>query len=483
MLEKRAEYGIEVSEIEPLNTPDFRLSFIKNQNLLIKENVLQNTIQKIAETSKKSSEDKDGDGENAPTFDLEAEISKHPDSLFIKCFAIKADETNDNGDYFSREELIKGTPTFVGVPLFTNHANSDINEARGKVVHSWWDEEKNGIMIVGRVDAEAYPQLARGIKEEYVLGTSMGCQVQHSICSICHNYAETPDQYCGCISERKTRHVSSRNQKCKYHEQGGESKCPICECKKGETKKYKVDKQAFEYNYGIKFIENSFVVNPACPECGVTEVIDPAKFRKIVAEILDKLPKLLKEAEQKPIMCTDQTCIKIAGQEEINLLNQALDHISSVSETMLQQKEQIDLEFLSDLVAVLSDLQDVIDELTEQGYGRLQSPGQPPEPGADAAGGMENQVPGEITHSVNPTPPNPGGGGKIQSGPAGQAGTVTGPLANKALNLEKLAKNLIKKNNRRFDIYLEIEKYEDSDCVNQLNKKQFKVPFVLKNRA
>jgi len=186
---------------EPLNVPN-RIEFFKDQHIIVKENILSNTVEKIA--ASKESSDKNGDTESKH-FDLEAEIQNHPDSLFMKCFAIKADETNDNGDYFSKEELIKATPTFIGVPLFTNHANSDINEARGKVVHSWWDEEQNGIMIIGRIDAEAYPQLARGIKEEYVVATSMGCQVQYSICSICHNYAETPDQYCTHIKERKTR--------------------------------------------------------------------------------------------------------------------------------------------------------------------------------------------------------------------------------------------------------------------------------------
>ena len=486
MFEKRAEYNL--INIEALHAPEFMVkaasaadSFI--ENLIPNPESLQQVIDKIAISSKESSEEKSGDGEDSPAFDLQAEIDSHPDSLFIKCFAILADETNDNGDYFSRIELKKATPTFVGVPLFTNHANADINEARGKVVHSWWDEEQNGIMIVGRVDAEAYPQLARGIKEEYVVGTSMGCQVQYSICSVCHNYAETPDQYCSCIQERKTRMVQAKNQKCKYHERGDESECPICGSTKDEQKKYAVNTKVFEYNYGIKFIENSFVVNPACPTCGVTEIIDPHKFRTKVAAIEKVLPRLLKAAENHPLTCTDQACgvteiidphkfrtkvaaiekvlprllkaagnhpltctdqgcIKISGQQELDNLNQALDMLSSVSQAMLNQKEQIDLEFLSDLVQVLADLQTVTDELTEQGYGRLQSPGQPPSQGENPE--QAQQGPPGVTNTAEPLKPTPGGGSKIHSGPAGQVGNVTSPLANvKRLDLEKLAKNII----------------------------------------
>ena len=859
MFEKRAKYKL--IDAETLNVPAFMLnavntpdSFIKNQEQIIPDNeAVQLTINKIAAAEKNSSEEKSSDGEDTPAFDLQAEIDNHPDSLFIKCFAIKADETNDNGDYFSRSELIKATPTFVGVPLFTNHSNADINEARGKVVHSWWDDEQNGIMIVGRVDAEAYPQLARGIKEEYVVGcfpsdapvlmadgteksicdvedgdlvishtgrsrqvlgtrqrkykfplysikleglnqplvctanhylmifrmqdvcscgcnaelsiredtritasrfnrkfkhghnmrgenvvhtpvkkvracdlkeddflfepkvldkscddyvtedeafliglfmaegsyekrrgarhaalfsfdykeletltfrceellakvfkdyrnkptvtaypeasqsrvslygkeiaawffercgeysdkkalndkllrlgrdktskllagyiegdgynvkgkcygaatvseklasqlrilfqkigirnryrirdnencktawgykpvhelscglttaenlknhliykkandpcvnaaewhslddktlrriteikeipfdgivydleieedhtycvnhiavsnTSMGCQVQYSICSICHNYAETPDQYCNCIRERKTRQVTAKNQECKYHERGDEIECPVCGSKKEEKKKYAVSSKVFEYNYGIKFIENSFVVNPACSNCGVTEIIDPTMFRTKVAAIEKVLPRLLKAAGEHPLTCTDQSCIKIGGQQELDSLNQALDMLSSVSQSMLNQKEQIDLEFLSDLVTVLADLQTVTDELTEQGYGRLQSPGQPPVSGENPE--QVQQGAPEVTNAAEPLKPTPGGGSKVHSGPAGQVGNVTSPFANiKRLNLEKLSQNIISKSKSLNMPNLSITRKEES---------------------
>lgn len=835
MFDKRAQFNL--IDVEALNTPEFMIkaasavdSFIKDQLIIPNPESLQQVIEKIAASSKESFEEKSGDGEDSPVFDLQAEIDSHPDSLFIKCFAIKADETNDNGDYFSRIELKKATPTFVGVPLFTNHSNADINEARGKVVHSWWDEEQNGIMIVGRVDAEAYPQLARGIREEYVVGTSMGasrghdlvtmsnnsqkrvdeiklgdnvithtgqteaitaicktqehkelyqitwsgnkkglalshehpvlvlknsdlyippnkkgkiyrknikeinknikpvfipsselkagdyvlelinqtvsydsttqedafllgtyaaegyvtpkrhavefccgigdpnisklksilesrfsiketiipernghyikvkdkgfanlclnligtgskhkklsnkitkwphklqkaflgayidgdgckikeridknnrstgkgalnassaslsllqgmrllslrlgvparlnsvdrvaskstvmnrntkytehsltygssistilnnfsvkaftqkkterpkfdsffygnkyiahpireirkipnseltyymqvgelgdknsdhsyilneiathnCQVAYSLCSVCHNYAETPDQYCSCIQERKTRMVQAKNQVCKYHERGTEDSCPICGSQKNQTKKYSVNTKVFEYNYGIKFIENSFVVSPACSDCGVTEIIDPHKFRTKVAAIEKLLPRLLKAAGEQPLTCTDQGCIKIGGQQELDSLNQALDMLSSVSQSMLNQKEQIDLEFLSDLVQVLAELQTVTDELTEQGYGRLQSPGQPPSSGENPE--QIQQGAPEVTNAAEPLNPTPGGGSKVHSGPAGQVGNVTSPFADtKRLNLEKLAKNIIRR--------------------------------------
>ena len=625
MFEKRAKHTIPATDMQFLNKPDFSHGFIKDQKLVVDNEIVNNVI-KMGQSIQI---DKNSDGAESPVFDLESEIEQHPDSLFIKCLAIVADETNDNGDYFSQDELRKAASTFIGVPLFTNHSNSDINEARGKVVHSWWDEDKNGIMIVGRVDAAAYPQLARGIKEEYIINTSMGasrghdlvtmadgskkrvdliqigdsiithsgknenieavcqtqensklyhikwsgnlsglalsyehpvlvlrrenlyrfsssnkkyrrevnyicenvnpefipaselkhedyvlewidktitegkeineeyesffykdfiahkikkvividnaeptyyiqvgkfgdedsdksyilndiathnCQVQHSLCSVCHNYSETPDDYCGCIRERKTRVVAAKKQKCQYFEHGIEDKCPMCQSSKNQIKTFDYNGKVFEYNYGIKFIENSFVTHPACSDCGVTEVIDPQKFIAKVAEcsaqvakMQSKLSQLIK-SEELPLTCTDQQCIKIAGQSELDQLNQALDLCSSVSKTMLDQKEQIDLEFLSDLVKVVADLQETIDELTEQGYGRLQSPGQPPPETPGTPEVTTEGPPGEVTRAVPPPPT----GGNIQTGPAGAAGTVTGPLAKqKVLSLEKMSSNLL----------------------------------------
>ena len=66
-------------------------------------------------------------------FDIVKEVKEHPEHLFVKVFAIKKDEVNDNGDYFSEKELKKAAKTFIGVPVFVNHQNDDIEKARGKV--------------------------------------------------------------------------------------------------------------------------------------------------------------------------------------------------------------------------------------------------------------------------------------------------------------------------------------------------------------
>lgn len=392
--------------------------------------VLNKEFQRIVTASKLATLNTNGD---SPNFDLEAEINEHPNDLYVKCFAIKCNEMNDNGDYFSREELKKAVATFIGVPAFTNHDNKKVENARGKVIYAWWDEERDGISIIARIDAEAFPPLARAIKQKIITGTSMGASVQLSLCSVCHNSATNPNEYCSHIREKKTREVSAKNVKCEYHKNGSEEKCPLCECKKGETHTFNITTKAFEHNYGVKFIENSFVVNPACHSCGVTEIIDTTAFLKKVSFITETLPLLLKEAVQ-----SSDGFVKNSGTNELKHLNEALDKITTVSKSMLEQRHQIDLEFLTDLTKVLSDLQSVTDELTQQGYGRLNSPGNTQNQGQNPQEQVSTAPNQQVTHSVQPTQTS--SDNKVNSGTSG-VGSFTSPTASTRKILQKLSNN------------------------------------------
>ena len=105
---------------------------------------------------------------------IEAEIQKHPTALFFRAKAIKADEANSNGDYFSEEELIRAHKSFEGVPFFTNHDNQNIENARGKIVFAEWVPKEKSIYTICFVDREAFPHICRSIEEEYTTGVSMG---------------------------------------------------------------------------------------------------------------------------------------------------------------------------------------------------------------------------------------------------------------------------------------------------------------------
>ena len=87
---------------------------------------------------------------------VDAEIQKHPTALFFRAKAIVADETNANGDYFSTDELIKSAQSFVGVPFYTNHENTDISKAKGKIVFSEWMPNDN-LINAGSIDKTCQP--------------------------------------------------------------------------------------------------------------------------------------------------------------------------------------------------------------------------------------------------------------------------------------------------------------------------------------
>jgi hypothetical protein len=355
------------TEVFFLNVPSTESWNIFNKNTMIKQ------ASKTAEIIK----DKNYFG----GFDIEAEIKNKPDFLYIKVFAIKEDEVNDNGDYFCKDQLKKYAHTFIGVPVFVNHQNDDIEKARGKVVHAWYDENSKGIYTINAIDRVMYPKLARGIETETIFATSMGCSVTHSVCSICHNNATTSDFYCSHIKNGKNRKFSGKI-KCNYFNSkelvdGYEDKCPICTSTKEASKELvHNNERTFEHNYGLKFIEDSMVNNPACSTCLVQEIINPSELSKKVAELQNTLRKVA----SSNATCVSGTCRiddkieKLAGKEEINLLSEAMDKIEKVAKSMLAQKAYVSMEYVSDLVKSLAEIQDTMDELLEVGYAQLPSP-------------------------------------------------------------------------------------------------------------
>jgi hypothetical protein len=120
-------------------------------------------------------------------FDIvrEMQARKGAKLLWVRARAIDADAVNANGDYFSKAELLKDVEvkgekipaykTFEGCPIYTNHKNDDIEQAKGMVVYAEWDEEQNCVYCTFFVDEEAYPDIARNIRTGVIHDVSMGC--------------------------------------------------------------------------------------------------------------------------------------------------------------------------------------------------------------------------------------------------------------------------------------------------------------------
>lgn len=169
--------------------------------------------------------------------------------LYVRSRMISS-RCNDNFDEFPAEEIEKGYMTFIGKPVFVNHANHDHTRNRGVIIDVALHKDANrdgspdtwveGLM---EIDALTYPKLAAAIIAEDVDRTSMGVDVAFSICAACGNKATTPLEYCRHIPAMKGMKLARRTA-------DGTSRPELVR----------------ERCYGLAFFENSLLVEqPADP--------------------------------------------------------------------------------------------------------------------------------------------------------------------------------------------------------------------------
>lgn len=398
---------------------------------------------------------------------VEAEIKKHPNALFFRAKAIEANIPNTNGDYFSEEELFRAYKTFEGVPFFTNHDNQNIENAKGKIIFAEWIPEEKAVYTIAFVDRDAYPHISRSIEEEYITGVSMGCSVEYSVCNICGNKAEKTDDYCTHIRNRKGRKFSGK----------------ATNVVTGAIKDFK-DELVYEYNYGIKFIELSAVVDPACPSCHIQGIIPNDDYLKRVANIQNSLYMIRTAAIEKQ-----------AGQEEIQQLEQVLKTLEDLAIKLIQQRKQVEPEFASDLVQIITDLQSWTDELTAAGYGSFQggvpgTVGNLPEGEAPAPGALPGAAPaGGVLPAAGEAPmaePTPAVGGApvgqmsgapgkpLVSGPNLPISAPVRPKANSSQSIQRISDYVIDRMkhgeqilNKFANVMAKVEKIGEEDMAKR----------------
>lgn len=129
-----------------------------------------------------------------------------PDFLYIKVRAISAGENygcNKNGDFFPEQELKNNYKTFLDAHVFKNHENKAVEKAIGDVMDAVWNDEMKYVELFIRINRKVAPTIVAGFEKGYMTDVSMGCRVDHTICSICGNVAKTPSQYCQHIRQHK----------------------------------------------------------------------------------------------------------------------------------------------------------------------------------------------------------------------------------------------------------------------------------------
>jgi hypothetical protein len=170
--------------------------------------------------------------------------------LYVRSRAISS-RCNDNFDMFPADEIEKAYMSFIGKPVFVNHHNDDHRRARGVIIDAALHRDVNPdgspdtwVELLHEVDAVKFPKLAKAILAKEVNRTSMGCDVQFSKCSVCHNVASSPLEYCAHIPGKKGKRIFRVNASTGQRE--------------GQL--------VFEICSGLSFFENSLLVEqPADP--------------------------------------------------------------------------------------------------------------------------------------------------------------------------------------------------------------------------
>jgi hypothetical protein len=365
-------------------------------------------------------------------FDIvkEMQARKGAKLLWVRARAIDADTVNANGDYFSKEELLKDVEikgekipaykTFEGVPIYTNHKNDDIEQAKGMVVYAEWDEKENCVYCTFFVDEEAYPDIARNIRTGVIHDVSMGCSVDYGICSKCKNKAYTEKDYCECLK--------------KY---------------KGKTEPTS-GKKIYEENYNLKFIELSCVGDGAFETCEIQEIYDVDDVITAAEDLEKKANEISANIvlahEGAPINIVDRTayesCLRVAektsftavklaqsagtlvggqllagpganqnstvaailqalgidprsGLNILDMINLSLNFLEVAVMNLFARKDNIDLAYVEKITKAMSGLQIVMQDMIDGGIdvGSGQRP-QPINQAQPAAGTAPGAAPG-----------------------------------------------------------------------------------------
>lgn len=179
-----------------------------------------------------------------------------PGMLYTQVRAISA-RINQNYDAWPSEELKKSYRTFIGKPVFVNHANEDPEKARGKVIAARYVEagDDKYVEVIQEVDAKRFPKLAREIREGGLDSVSMGVEAGLTKCSFCGNAATDEPEFCEHVRHHKGEYLPRKNTKT------------------GSTE----DVLVYENCYKLGFFELSYVFEPADETAVVSRVMMASK--------------------------------------------------------------------------------------------------------------------------------------------------------------------------------------------------------------
>lgn len=120
-------------------------------------------------------------------------IAMNPERyLYLQSMAVSGGEKhgpNNNGDYFTWEELLARYRTFIGAAVNVDHNNNKPELAIGMIIDAIPNMDEEWIEVILAIDKEKAESLYPGLVDQILTGevtdTSMGCLVEWAICSAC----------------------------------------------------------------------------------------------------------------------------------------------------------------------------------------------------------------------------------------------------------------------------------------------------------
>ena len=136
------------------------------------------------------------------------DFKMQPGMLYTQVRAISA-RINQNYDAWPSTELRKSYKTFLGKPVFVNHANFDPEKARGRVVAARYIESGDDryVEVIQEVDGQRFPKLAKEIHEGGLDSVSMGVEAGFTKCSVCDNRATDMSDMCDHVKYHKGEYL------------------------------------------------------------------------------------------------------------------------------------------------------------------------------------------------------------------------------------------------------------------------------------
>ena len=260
------------------------------------------------------------------------------------------------------------------------------------VVYAEWNEDENSVYCTFFIDEDAYPDIARGVRQGYLTDVSMGTSVAEGECSVCKNKALVERDWCDCLKKYKGR---------KHPDNG---------------------KHVYEINRGLKFIELSIVGDGAFDTCEIKAIMEVDELlthvdglNEKVANIQSNLTLAVIEAPDEPLeRIAYENCIRqissctssivkvaqqagnlvggqllsldnanqnatvsnilnylgISGQHGLNvldLMNLALNFLEVAVMNLFSRKDNIDLNHVGKITKAMAELQSTMQDLIDDG--------------------------------------------------------------------------------------------------------------------